>query len=130
MPENMIVTIVTAVISAVSTYFVTSLKSKNDKDMKMIDTEPDRVDAYMKINSGLLERYEKQFDELREELVLLRQENKAFSDNVIALTLENKELKKEVIKLTDENRKTNKVNTILVEQVADLNTKLNNLKTK
>lgn len=127
MLENIMIAVITAIVSAISTILVTKEEAFKSTKLKQIDTEAERMGAYSKVNSALFERYEEQFDELRKELYNIKNENKQFRDDVIALTLENKELKEEVIKLTEENRKLTKLNQVLVDQLTALNLKLNNI---
>lgn len=125
--NNILLATISALLSSISTIIITKLNANSSSKNKELDTEPSRISAYDKGSENLFERYETRFDELTKEIIELKKENKKFRDDVVALTIENKELKEEVIKLTNENRKLTRLNQVLVDQVAELNVKLNNL---
>lgn len=98
--QDTIIAVVSAAISAITTVFVTRLKSSKEKDVTTLTTEAERISIYMENINELLEVYQKQIDDLRDEIK----------------------------NLTLENRKLRTTNQKLVAQIAQLNAKINNLK--
>lgn len=97
--QDAIIAVCSAMISAITTIFVTKLKSNKEKDVTTLTTEAERISIYMENINELLEVYQKQIDDLREEIK----------------------------SLTLENRKLRTTNQKLVSQIAQLNAKINNL---
>lgn len=97
--NEVIVAVTSAVVSAISTMAVTKIKSSQEKDITTINTEAERVGIYMDSLGELLDRYQVQIDDLR----------------------------KEVKALTNENRKLRLANQELVDQIAELKVKFNNM---
>lgn len=97
--QDTIIAVCSAVISAITTIFVTKAKSNKEKDVTTLTTEAERISIYMENINELLEVYQKQIDDLRDEIK----------------------------NLTLENRKLRTTNQKLVAQIAQLNAKINNL---
>lgn len=95
--NEMIIAVGSAIISAISTMAVTKMKSSQEKDVAIINTESERISVYMDNLNVLLDRYQTQIDDLR----------------------------KEVKALTNENRKLRLANQELVDQIAEIKVKFN-----
>lgn len=95
--NEMIIAVGSAIISAISTMAVTKMKSSQEKDVAIINTESERISVYMDNLNVLLDRYQIQIDDLR----------------------------KEVKALTNENRKLRLANQELVDQIAEIKVKFN-----
>lgn len=97
--NEVIVAITSAIVSAISTMAVTKIKASQEKEITTINTEAERIGVYMDSLGELLDIYQIQIDDLR----------------------------KEVKALTNENRKLRLANQELVDQIAELKLKFNNM---
>lgn len=97
--NDVLIAVSSALFSCITTVFVTRINSNKETDITVINSEAERVSVYMDNLNELLDRYQVQIDDLR----------------------------KEVKALTLENRKLRSANQELVDQIAELKIKFNNM---
>ena len=105
--QNLLLAAVSAISGAISTVFITKIKSNKEVQLEELNTESSRVSLYMDKMIILLENAQEQLSHAQEQINILKEE-------ITVLRAENKELRR--------------INEDFTTTVAKLTGEINNLK--